>query len=58
MSQFTDKHRNDLQLQLNAKIRRVREQLPTYADAFVTRITEDIEKPTATALERGCDSNL
>jgi hypothetical protein len=52
MSRFTDKHKSDLSLQLNAIVKRIRETYPTFADAFEKRIREDIERPVGMAVEK------
>jgi hypothetical protein len=52
MSHFTDKHKSDLSLQLNAIVKRIRETHPTFADAFEKRIREDIERPVGMAVEK------
>lgn len=52
MSKFTDKHKSDLSLQLDAVMRRIREAHPTLADSFEKRVREDIERPVGMAVEK------
>src|SRR6185295_8107697 len=52
MSTFTDKHRNDLKLLLDAHVKTVKARLPKFGDAFEKRATEDLQRPFMAFLEK------
>lgn len=52
MSNFTNQHLSNLDLLLNAKMKQVREQLPTLADAFDKRTRDEIRRPLSLVLEQ------